>query len=219
MTELHAGLAAFRDQLRDAIERDLGHRAKHRRAPALRIAAPAAVTLTAAAAIIATQAFSGASVSAADAAILHHVADALAPAPGTILHERAIVTLGSQTAPYELWADGSAPFRYRVSKWGHEGTGSGQPTNDFAAELREMVQDGNAAVSGSTTIDGVAAYKLTVQGGPDRFLNGTAYVAQSDYHPLVIDTTANGGELIRFQTYEYLPATQANLALLHTSGS
>jgi hypothetical protein len=211
MTDQPAGLAIFREQMRDAIAKDL----QRRRAAALRVAAPAAIAVAAAAAIIATQAFDGSSVSAADAAILHHVADALAPAPGTILHEQATVTAPWGTAPYELWADGDAPYPYRVIKWGHEGTGSGHATNDFAAELRAMVQDGNATVSGTTTIDGVAAYKLTVQGAPDRFLNGTADVAQSDYHPLVIDTTANGGELIRFQTYEYLPATPANLAQLH----
>jgi hypothetical protein len=75
-----------------------------------------------------------------------------------------------------------------------------------------MVQSGQATVEGTTTINGVAAYRLSVNGGPDRFVDGTAYVAQSNYYPLEIDTTANGGERIVFQTYEYLPATTANMA-------
>jgi hypothetical protein len=48
----------------------------------------------------------------------------------------------------------------------------------------------------------------------DKFLNGTAYVARSDYYPLEIDTTSGGGERIVVQAYEYLPATAANLAKL-----
>lgn len=35
-----------------------------------------------------------------------------------------------------------------------------------------------------------------------------------NYYPLEINTTAGGGELIQYQTYEYLPATAANVALL-----
>ncbi len=44
-------------------------------------------------------------------------------------------------------------------------------------------------------------------------LNGTAYVARSDYRPLEIDSTSNGGKVV-FSAYEYLPATPANDALL-----
>lgn len=65
-----------------------------------------------------------------------------------------------------------------------------------------------------TSLDGVPANKLTVSGSADRFLNGTAYVARADYHPLVIDTTGGGGERIVVQKYEYLPATASNEALL-----
>ena len=39
-------------------------------------------------------------------------------------------------------------------------------------------------------------------------------MSSADYHPLEIDTTDGGGERIVFQSYEYLPATTANLALL-----
>jgi len=57
----------------------------------------------------------------------------------------------------------------------------------------------------------VPAYRLTVTGASDRWLNGTVYVSRADYHPLQIETN---GERIVFQSYEYLPATAANQALL-----
>ena len=76
---------------------------------------------------------------------------------------------------------------------------------DAAATLRALVQSGNASVVGTTTIDGVAAYELQVSGAPAATLDGTAYVAQSDYRPLLIQTTS--GETISYSTYEYLPSS------------
>jgi hypothetical protein len=157
--------------------------------------------------------------SAADAAILRHVAAELAPPAGTILHEQAMVSLaGAPAVPYELWAQADAPHAYRIIKFGHEGTGTRGSTgpDDFAASLRAMVQSGQATIAATTTFDGVRAYKLTVTRSPVRFLNGTAYVAASDYHPLELDTTdIVGGEVIKFTAYEYLPANAANMRLLH----
>jgi hypothetical protein len=51
-------------------------------------------------------------------------------------------------------------------------------------------------------------------------VNGTYDVTLSDDHPLLVQTTTDCGsgpcaETLRFQTYEYLPATSANLALLN----
>jgi hypothetical protein len=161
----------------------------------------------------------GSPVQSADAAILHHVTAALTPPADSVLHEQATVTASWGTTPYELWQETSPPYAYSVSKWGHQGTGTTSSPEDFAAQLRALVQSGQATVEGTTTMNGVPAYKLSVNGGPDRFVDGTAYVAQSNYYPLEIDTTANGGELIRFQTYEYLPATAANLQRIHTSAT
>jgi hypothetical protein len=211
----HPGLQAYRRKLRSAIERDLERRARNRRRVAA-LAAPGTV----AAAVAATLLFAGGAgggTSAADAAILRHVSAALDAPAGSILHQRALVSLGNG-APhqFELWEETSAPYRYRVIKWGHEGTGTATHgvRGDPASRLRSMVQSGQAHVDATETYDGVPAYKLTVNAPGDTFLNGTAYVARSDYQPLEIDTTGGGGEVIRYQTYEYLPATATNQQLL-----
>jgi len=217
MTELHAGLDLYREQLREATVRDLHERRRspQRRRLALRMAVPAAGAVAAGA--LAISLTGGTPVQSADAAILHRVASALTSPPATILHERALVTAGSTTQPYELWEETVPPYHYHVLKWGHSGTGTSGAAFDPAAELRSLVRAGKAHVVGRAAINGVAAYKLAVIGSADRFLNGTAYVAQSNYHPLKIDTTGNGGERIVFQTYQYLPATSANRALMRAA--
>jgi hypothetical protein len=208
MTELPAALELYRDQLRIAIAHDARHHRRRRRT--LRVGVPAASVIVAGALAL-TLGSPGAPEPSADAAILHHVARALTSPAGMVLHERATVTASWGTAPYELWQETASPYNYTVSKWGHKGSGTASQPEDFAAELRAAVNSGQASVDGPTTFDGVAAYKLTVTGSSDRFINGTAYVAQSNYYPLEIDTTADGGERIVYQTYEYVPATTANL--------
>jgi hypothetical protein len=216
MTELHAGLALYRDQLRDAVALDLdrGRGAPRRRARATRALIPAAGLAAAGIAVALVATGASPPVPSADAAIMRHVTAALTAPPATILHERALVTSGSTTATYELWQQSAPPHSYRVIKWGHEGSGTGGEPTDPAAELRALVASGNAHVDASVTFDGVPAYKMSVSGSADKFLNGTAYVARSDYYPLEIDTTSGGGERIVVQAYEYLPATAANLAKL-----
>jgi hypothetical protein len=76
-----------------------------------------------------------------------------------------------------------------------------------------MVDSGGATAT-PTTYNGIAAYELSIHGSGDTFLNGDAYVARSDYRPLEINSIADGGEKVVFSTYEYLPATPANDALL-----
>jgi hypothetical protein len=71
-------------------------------------------------------------------------------------------------------------------------------------------------VGGTSTIDGVSAYELSVGASADVLPpRSTAYVATSDYRPLVIDYNANGGQTISFEAYEYLPANAVNLSLLN----
>jgi hypothetical protein len=85
---------------------------------------------------------------------------------------------------------------------------------DPALTLRWLLRTGHATVAESTTFHGVPAYKLIVRGASHPFLNGAAYVARSNYRPLEMITS---GERIRFEIYQYLPITPANLRLLHIS--
>jgi hypothetical protein len=214
-SETSQDLRSYRWQLHAAIERDLarGSRARRVQHRMLALGLPATTAAAAAATVLLTA--GGASgPGVADAAILRHTADALTGPPGTILHEQAMVSLnGSAPQLYEVWLKLQSPYPYRVIKWGHEGTGSapnGVP-DDPAAEVRSLIQSGRATVDATTTYGGVPAYKLTISGASNKWLNGTAYVSTRDYYPLEIDTN---GETIRYQTYEYLPSTPGNEALL-----
>ena len=234
-TEIPHSLRDFRGQLHAAVARDLSRphgpltvlarlRPRRRRGlVAYAVGAAAAVALTVA---LVT---AGSPVQSADAAILRHVAAALTPPAGTILHEKGTISLPGQPAPqsFELWAQADPPYgvTYKLGSDGSAvrsyhfnssatGPAVHSPDSDHApldagATLRALVQSGNASVVGTTTIEGVAAYELQVSGAPDTTLDGTAYVAQSDYRPLLIQTTNN--ETISYSTYEYLPATPANL--------
>ncbi len=84
---------------------------------------------------------------------------------------------------------------------------------DPAAELKRMVESGQATAT-PTTYNGTPAYKLSVNSSSHPLLNGTAYVARSDYRPLELDSAAHPGGKVVFSAYEYLPATPANDALL-----
>ena len=175
----------------------------------------------------------------ADAAIIHHVRAELAAPAGSILHEAATVTpTGGSPMQFELWAQTGDPGVYRVIKYGQEFSRSATqqeiydpstrtvtvssappPSHayevahpaDLASELNEMVNSGQATAT-ATTFDGIPAYEIQLNGSSDQQLsNGTAYVAQSDYRPLAIDSSQ--GKVV-FSVYEYLPATPANDALL-----
>jgi hypothetical protein len=225
--DIPQSLRLYRGQLREAVARDLSRphgpltilarlRPRRRRGlVAYAVGAAAAIALTVA---LVT---AGGPVQSADAAILRDVAAGLTPPAGTILHEKGTISLPGQPAPqsFELWAQADPPYNvtYKLGSYGSavfnsSATGpavqspdSNHAPLDAAATLRALVQSGNASLVGTTTIDGVAAYELQVGGAPDATLDGTAYVAQSDYRPLLIQTTDN--ETISYSTYEYLPAT------------
>jgi hypothetical protein len=240
MNEIPAELRRYRNQLRSAVARDLADHDRRRGATSRRLAVPVAVAACAVGVALIVVFGAGSQAPSADAAILHRVAAALTPPPGTILHEQAQVTLpGVGSTTYEVWMQADSPYAYRVIKWGSEGSWNGstysnydpasntitiepappagtRPKNasvDFAATLRSLVQSGEATVDGTTTIDGVRAYKLIVTGSSDPSLIGTAYVATADYQLLEIETAANSGKVV-YETYQYLPATTANLGLL-----
>ncbi len=243
-TDIPDALDTYGNQLYAAIERDLARGTRtgrlKRRALALSVPATAAVATTATVLLTAGGA-SGPSL--ASAAIVRHVRAELAAAPpGSIRHESAIVTLsGGSSMSFELWAQtngtGDATGVYRVIKDGQEVSQSATEnkiydpsTNtitvsplppaihqgeisrggDPAGELKQMVDSGQATAT-PTTYKGTPAFELSVNSSSDPSLNGTAYVARSDYRPLEIDSTS---AKVVFSTYEYLPASPSNDALL-----
>ena len=241
-TDIPDTLATYRDQLHAAIERDLarGTRTGRLKRRALALSAPATAAAATTAAVVLT-AGGAPGPSSASAAIIRHVRAELTAPPGLILHESATVTLaGGSSSPFELWAQTGGTGVYRVIKSGNEVSLSAtknetyDPSSntvtvsplppeihqrevsrgrDLADQLRQMVDSGQATAT-PTTYHGIAAYKLSLHAAGDPLLNGDAYVARSDYRPLEIDSTVNGGEKVVFSTYEYLQATPANDALL-----
>jgi hypothetical protein len=207
------------------------------RALALSVPATAAAATTA---VLLLTAGGGSGPSAASAAIIRHVRAELTGPAGSILHESAIVTLpDGSSMRFELWTRPGTGV-YRVIKYGQEASLSdtqneiyNRSTNtvtvsplpraihqlevskggDPAAELKRMVESGQATAT-PTTYNGIPAYKLSVNSSSDSWLNGTAYVARSDYRPLELDSGAHPGGKAVFSAYEYLPATPANDALL-----
>jgi hypothetical protein len=177
----------------------------------------------------------------ASAAIIRHVRAELTAPAGSILYEAAKVTRGDgSSTPFELWAQTGGTGVYRVIKGGQEVSQSATQNEIYdpstqtvtvsplppvvharevsrdiplADELKQMVDSGQATAT-KTTFDGVAAYELRLISRDGNVPSGTAYVAQSDYRPLEIDSTASNGDKIVFSAYEYLPATPANDALL-----
>ena len=235
---LSAAIAAEAAQYRHRADRQRGWGTRlPRRATGLGLAIAGA-----AAAAIAVVALGGSAGSGgpalADAAIIHHIRAELTAPPGKILHEAATVTpTGGSPMQFELWAQTGDTGVYRVIKAGTEASQSATQnetydpsthtvtvsplppaiharevahSGDPAVELKQMVNSGQATAT-PTTYDGIPAFELRVHASGDPNLNGTAYVARSDYRPLEIDSTK--GRVV-FSTYEYLPATRANDALL-----
>ena len=232
-------LQTYRRQFHDAIEHDLARSGPaRRRRRALTFAVPVGAAAATAATVL-LSAGGTAGLSAANAAIMRHVRAELTAPPASILHEAATVTpAGGSPMQFELWAQTGRPYVYRVIKYGQEFSRSAtqqeiyDPSTrtvtvspapplshayevahpaDLASELNEMVNSGQATAT-ATTFDGIPAYEIQLNGSSDQQLsNGTAYVAQSDYRPLAIDSSQ--GKVV-FSVYEYLPATPANDALL-----
>jgi hypothetical protein len=247
MTTHPFDLERFRAELRDAIDKDLARRAARRRTVKLTagLAVPGLLAV-ALGVVLSVVLVTGPGMRPADAAVLTAAQSALTPPAGTILHERATVTVGGQPPQrYEVWIEAAAPGAYRVIKFGHEAAWNGktisvyeQASNtitvgtaipsyhfplDIAATMRSLIASGRAQVTGTTMADGVPAYRLTITGLPGGWVsgvaNGTYEAARSNSHPLLIETTVDCGsgrcpETVRFQIYQYLPATPANLSLL-----
>ena len=133
-------LQTYKRQLHAAIERDVARttRARRLRQRMLTLSAPI-VAATATVMTLLLTAGGGAGPSLADAAIIRHIRSALTAPAGMIVHQKAMISLnGAPPQPFELWESTTAPYPYRVNKWGHEGSAAaahGAP-NDPASEFR-----------------------------------------------------------------------------------
>jgi hypothetical protein len=85
------------------------------------------------------------------------------------------------------------------------------------ADVRQALQNGQARVLGTALIDGVNTYEIQFadkHGFSSQSV--VAYVDQSTYRPIVWSEPRPGGQTVqvRLITFEYLPATPANMRLL-----
>jgi hypothetical protein len=218
MTELPPKLVAYRSQLKAAIERDLARPAERqagfirRGLPARLLTSTAAVGVAAAMLVLALVG-SGAPQPAI-AAVLGRLETRLSQPPDTILHERALVTIGRHPpTAFELWRLNGTNPEYRVIKGSSDTAYNGSsyssydpatntirqwpnaeplpPLHDPTVLLREMISAGTAHLVGTAELAGKPVYELAISGAQDPFLNGRAYVTTDDYTPVLIQTSVD----------------------------
>jgi hypothetical protein len=212
--------------------------ATKRRKLSLRFTLPAAAGVVAATAAIAVALVGSASTggpSPADAAILHRTLAAVTGPPNRILHMKTINVTGRTTFEGEWWQQTSSPYASRGMKGpiGHLGEfadngttsylydastntiyerpNSAAPTfTDPVSLLRQQLANGQATVTGTTTISGQPLYGIRLASGI------TTYVDKGSYIPRYIDSPQRNGSNLRFTvvSYEYLPSTPQNTQLL-----
>jgi hypothetical protein len=100
-------------------------------------------------------------------------------------------------------------------------TATGNPPSlsaDPISAVRAALHDGRAQLMGSTVTDGVPTYKIRFRGKGGGFGSDSlvAYVDQHTYRPLLLSDPQRNGTTVQLRvvTFEYLPATPANLRLL-----
>jgi hypothetical protein len=88
--------------------------------------------------------------------------------------------------------------------------GADPSSSDFRSQILALLQSGGASVVGHATVDGRDTLEIRSADAQT-----TYYVDPGTYDPVELDTTGtDGGTSLRFTTWEELPATDANDALL-----
>jgi hypothetical protein len=212
--------------------------ATRRRKLSLRFTLPAVAGVaaaTAAVAIALTGTTGTGGPTAADAAILHRTLAAVTGPRNRILHVKTIDVTGSTTFVGEWWQQTSSPYASRGMKGpvGHLGEfadngttsymydastntiyerpDSAAPTyTDPVSLLRQQIANGQASVTGKTTINGQPLYGIRLSSGI------TTYVDKGSYIPRYIDSPQRNGSTLRFTvvSYQYLTNTPQNTQLL-----
>lgn len=209
---------------------------------ARRVALPLGLGTTAAVAVASGLVLfgNGRTTSTADAAVIHRAAAALAAPANEIFHYKLE---GENGFVAESWQLTSAPYaslagRGPVGSIGYvsdDGTTVSQydPTTNTItqhpsnkpptpagplSEIKQELQDGQARVLGTSTIDGTSTYKIQLADNNGSDAQGIiAYVDQASYRPIMLayDPQHNGTIVdLNVVTFEYLPATPANQNLL-----
>jgi hypothetical protein len=212
--------------------------AAKRRKLSLRFTLPAVVGVaaaTAAVVIALTGTTSTGGPSAADAAILHRTLAAVTGPANRILHVKTIDVTDGATFVGEWWQQTSSPYASRGLKGSlgnpgevadngttsylydaatntiYERPDSAAPTfTDPVSLLRQQLANGQARVTGKTTINGHPLYGIRLSSGI------TTYVDKGSYIPRYIDSPQRNGSTLRFTvtSYQYLASSPQNTQLL-----
>jgi hypothetical protein len=225
-----------------ARRREQGRRARRGSSRgALRLGLPGAAVVAGCTAgiVLLTGGIRSGGTSSADAAIIRHAAAAFAAPPDEIFHYE----LEGDGFVAESWQLTSAPYSFLGGKGpvgsvryaSDDGTtvafydpatntitqtpsvkrpaGFDNPLTD----IKQALQSGQARVLGTVVVDGTPTdeVQLADQNGFDA-QSLVAYVDQTSYRPVEIADPQSNGSIVRLRvvTFEYLPATAANLSLL-----
>jgi hypothetical protein len=232
-----AGDAHLRLTLRATLREQLQERPGSRRRMRIALGSAGLAAATLAATIVALLGTGGSGgPSAANAAILAHLARAMNPPANLVVHvrETGVLPDGTQVG-VEWWQETNPPYALRMIKGpvgqqleaAADGTTSSQydaATNtiyqqpssspptlvDPIETARARLADGTAQVDGTVTIDGRQLYKVEIPGGV------VGYFDETDYRPVYLDNPQGDGSVVRTRVtaYQELPLTPENERLL-----
>jgi hypothetical protein len=237
LAEPRPGDQDVRVTIRATLGERLQERSGTRRRMGLALGSAGLAAATLAATIVALIGTGGSGgLSAANAAILAHVASAMNPPANLVVHvkETGVLSDGTQVG-VEWWQETNPPYALRMIKGPvgqqHEGGADGTTSSQYDAATNTIYQqpssrtptlvdpietaraglaDGTAQAAGTVTIDGRQLYKVEVPGGV------VGYFDETDYRPVYLDNPQGDGSVVRTRVtaYEELPLTPEHEQLL-----